>query len=429
METQNILIKNVTIPLSSTRKGSVLIEDDLIVDVGPDGRDQADVVIDGAGKVLIPGLVNTHTHLSMSLLRGMADDLPLNTWLEDYIWPAEAHLDGDHCYAGALLAALEMIRTGTTCCNDMYFFMDDVARALDESGLRGVICHGMIDNGDEEKRKKEIRETERIIEKCHNTSQGRVKVALGPHAPYTCSEELLRWSRDKADEEGLQIHMHVSETEGEVQNMLESTQKRPFEYLDSLGILGPDLLAAHAVWLNDDEINLVRDRGVKLSHNPISNMKLASGISPVTEMIDNGICVSLGTDGAASNNNLDLFQEMKTSTLLQKVNCMDPTALPTRKVLEMATIDGARALGWEDEIGTIQVGKKADLILVDMKAPHLIPSGNYLSHLVYSAEGSDVDTVICNGQILMQEKEVLVLDTVEVMDLAQEAAQDLLQKS
>ncbi len=158
-------------------------------------------------------------------------------------------------------------------------------------------------------------------------------------------------------------------------------------------------------------------------------MKLASGISPVTEMIDKGICVSLGTDGAASNNNLDLFQEMKTSTLLQKVNRMDPTALPTRKVLEMATIDGARALGWEDEIGTIQVGKKADLILVDMKAPHLTPSGNYLSHLVYSAEGSDVDTVICNGQILMQEKEVLVLDTVEVMDLAQEAAQDLLQKS
>ena len=231
METQSILIKNVTMPLSPVKKGLVLIENDLILEIGPDGGDQADVVIDGEGKVLIPGLVNTHTHLSMTLLRGMADDLPLQAWLEDYIWPAEAHLEGDHCYAGALLAALEMIRTGTTCCNDMYFFMDEVARALDEAGLRGVVSHGMIDTGDEEKRKKEIKETQRIIDKCHNTAEGRITVALGPHAPYTCSEELLRWSREKANQEDLQIHIHVSETEGEVQNVLESTQKRPFEYL------------------------------------------------------------------------------------------------------------------------------------------------------------------------------------------------------
>jgi len=211
--------------------------------------------------------------------------------------------------------------------------------------------------------------------------------------------------------------------------MVESTQKRPFEYLDSLGILGPDLLAAHAIWLNDDEISLVRDRDVKLSHNPISNMKLASGISPVTSIVNRGVCVSLGTDGAASNNNLDLFQEIKTATLLQKVNHMDPTVLPVRKVLEMATKDGARALGLEDEIGTIEAGKKADLVLVDMKAPHLTPPGNYMSHLVYSAEGSDVDTVICNGQILMQGKEFLVLDPAEVMDLAREASEDLLNRS
>lgn len=428
METQNILIKNVTMPLSSTRKGSVLIENDLIVEVGPAGKDQADMVIDGEGKVLIPGLVNTHTHLSMTLLRGMADDLPLQTWLEDYIWPAEADLDGDHCYAGALLAALEMIRTGTTCCNDMYFFMDEVARALDDAGLRGVICHGMIDTGDEEKRKKEIQETQRIIDQCHNTAEGRITVALGPHAPYTCSEELLRWSREKADQYDLPIHIHVSETEEEVQNILESTQKRPFEYLDSLGLLGPDLMAAHAVWLTNDEISLIRDRGVKLSHNPLSNMKLASGISPVAELIQNDVCVSLGTDGAASNNNLDLFQEIKTATLLQKVNQMDPTVLPARKVLEMATIDGARALGLEDAIGTIEVGKKADLILVDMGAPHLTPQRNSLSHLVYSAEGSDVDTVICNGQILMQEKEILVLDQVEVMEMAREASENLLKR-
>jgi len=428
METQSILIKNVTMPLSPVKKGSVLIENDLILEIGPDGGDQADVVIDGEGKVLIPGLVNTHTHLSMTLLRGMADDLPLQTWLEDYIWPAEAHLEGDHCYAGALLAALEMIRTGTTCCNDMYFFMDEVARALDEAGLRGVVSHGMIDTGDEEKRKKEIRETQRIIDKCHNTAEGRITVALGPHAPYTCSEELLRWSREKANQEDLQIHIHVSETEGEVQNVLESTQKRPFEYLDSLGLLGPDILAAHAVWLSEGEIKLIKERGVKLSHNPVSNMKLASGISPVTRLVEKGVCVSLGTDGAASNNNLDLFQEMKTATLLQKVNLMDPTVLPAGKVMEMATSDGAAALGLEDEIGTIEVGKKADLVLVNMMAPHLTPQRSPLSHMVYSAGGSDVDTVICNGQILMQEKEVLVLDPVEVMEMAQGASEDLLQE-
>lgn len=428
METQSILIKNVTMPLSPVKKGSVLIENDLILEIGPDGGDQADVVIDGEGKVLIPGLVNTHTHLSMTLLRGMADDLPLQTWLEDYIWPAEAHLEGDHCYAGALLAALEMIRTGTTCCNDMYFFMDEVARALDEAGLRGVVSHGMIDTGDEEKRKKEIKETQRIIDKCHNTAEGRITVALGPHAPYTCSEELLRWSREKANQEDLQIHIHVSETEGEVQNVLESTQKRPFEYLDSLGLLGPDILAAHAVWLSEGEIKLIKERGVKLSHNPVSNMKLASGISPVTRLVEKGVCVSLGTDGAASNNNLDLFQEMKTATLLQKVNLMDPTVLPAGKVMEMATSDGAAALGLEDEIGTIEVGKKADLVLVNMMAPHLTPQRSPLSHLVYSAGGSDVDTVICNGQILMQEKEVLVLDPVEVMEMAQGASEDLLQE-
>jgi len=339
METQNILIKNVTMPLSLTKKESVLIEDNQIAQVGANDKDQADVVIDGEGKILIPGLVNTHTHLSMTLLRGLADDLPLQTWLENYIWPVEAHLEGDHCYAGALLAALEMIKTGTTCCNDMYFFMDEVARALDEAGLRGVISHGMIDTGDENKRKKEIRETERIIKKCHNTAAGRITVALGPHAPYTCSEELLCWTREKADQEGLQIHIHVSETESEVRNFLESTQKRPFEYLDDIGILGPDLMAAHAVWLSEGEINLIKDRGVKLSHNPVSNMKLASGVSPVTELVAKEVCVSLGTDGAASNNNLDLFQEMKTATLLQKVHNLDSTVFEVMDIAEQAAED------------------------------------------------------------------------------------------
>ncbi|HMK54255.1 MAG TPA: amidohydrolase family protein [Methanobacteriaceae archaeon] len=428
MESKELVIENTVIMGSEIRKASVRIENTKIVEIGKNIDSTGCDVLNGQNKILMPGLVNTHTHLSMTLLRGLADDLPLQNWLEDHIWPVEAHLNGDHCYAGALLAALEMIKTGTTCCNDMYFFMDDVARALDEAGIRGVICHGMIDTGDSQKRKKEIKETERIIEKCHNTSDGRIKVSLGPHAPYTCSEELLRWTRKKADSDNIKIHMHVSETEKEVHDFLESHGKRPFEYLDDIGILGPDLLAAHAVWLSDDEMDLIKEREVKLSHNPLSNMKLASGISPVNKLVDRDVCMSLGTDGAASNNNLDLFQEIKTATLLQKVDKLDPTVLPASEVLKMATTGGAAALGLDD-VGSIEVGKKADLILMNTRSPNLTPFRNPVSHLVYAAEGSNVDTVICNGEVLMQNRQVQALDEVEVIQIAEEAALDLLARS
>ncbi len=429
METQTILIKNSTIVGEDVRRGSVLIEDDRIVDITRKGSTGADEVIDAEGKVLIPGLVNTHTHLSMSLMRGLADDLPLDIWLNDHIWPVEAHLEGEHCYVGALLSALEMIKSGTTTCNDMYFFMDEVAQAIDESGIRGLLCHGMIDLFDEDKRKEEYKETQRIIEKCHNTADGRVQVALGPHTPYTCSTELLNWVRKKADEKGLKIHIHVSETEKEVEDSLNDRKKRPFEYLEDIKFLGPNVIAAHSVWLSGAEIALIKDNDVKISHNPLSNMKLASGISPVSDMLGNDVCVSLGTDGVASNNNLDLFQEMKTASLLQKVRTLDPTVLPANKMLEMATINGATALGMEKEIGTIEVGKKADLVLVDMKKPHLSPYRNPISHLVYSAEGSDVSTVICDGEVLMREKEVLIMDEAEVLEMAENAAEDLISKS
>lgn len=429
METQTILIKNSIIVDEDVRRGSVLIEDDRIVDITRKGSTGADEVIDAEGKVLIPGLVNTHTHLSMSLMRGLADDLPLDIWLNDHIWPVEAHLEGEHCYVGALLSALEMIKSGTTTCNDMYFFMDEVAQAIDESGIRGLLCHGMIDLFDEDKRKEEYKETQRIIEKCHNTADGRVQVALGPHTPYTCSTELLNWVRKKADEKGLKIHIHVSETEKEVEDSLNDRKKRPFEYLEDIKFLGPNVIAAHSVWLSGAEIALIKDNDVKISHNPLSNMKLASGISPVSDMLGNDVCVSLGTDGVASNNNLDLFQEMKTASLLQKVRTLDPTVLPANKMLEMATINGATALGMEKEIGTIEVGKKADLVLVDMKKPHLSPYRNPISHLVYSAEGSDVSTVICDGEVLMREKEVLIMDEAEVLEMAENAAEDLISKS
>jgi 5-methylthioadenosine/S-adenosylhomocysteine deaminase len=427
MEYQSILIKDAIIIGSEIKKSSILIENDLITQIDDNiNSNDADEVINGEGKVLTPGLINTHTHLSMTLMRGLADDVPLNTWLNDYIWPAEDNIEGKHCYAGALLACAEMIKSGTTTFNDMYFFIDDVAKAVDESGLRGMLSHGMIDLGDEEKRKKEFKESIRIIKKCHNTADGRIKIALGPHAPYTCSTELLRWVRRKADELGVRIHIHVSETEFEVEQIINSHGARPFEYLNEIDFLGDDVLAAHGVWLSDSEMDIIKNNQVKLSHNPISNMKLASGVSPVSKMIDKGINVSLGTDGAASNNNLDLLEEMKTAALLQKIQNLDSTLLSAQQVVEMATINGAKALGMEKEIGTIEVGKKADLTLLNFHKTHLTPYRHPLSHLVYSAQGSDVDTVICNGQILMQDREVFILDEKEVIQLAEEAAQDLL---
>lgn len=431
MESNSILIKNILILDSrKSEKSSILIENDKISEISPDLVSQdAHKVIDGEGKLLIPGLVNTHTHLSMTLLRGLADDLPLDNWLNEHIWPMEAHLDGNYCYAGALLACVEMIKSGTTTFNDMYFFMDDVARAVDETGLRGVLSHGMIDLGDEEKRKAEFKETHRIIEKCHETAEGRITVAFGPHSPYTCSRELLEGVRNEADKYGNRIHIHVAETENEVQQVLEAHGKRPFEYLDEIGLLGEDVLAAHAVHLSPEEINMVKDRGVKLSHNPASNMKLASGVSPVEEMLKKGICVSLGTDGAASNNNLDLLEEMKMAALLQKIHNMDPTYLNAEKTFEMATINGAEALGMSDKIGTIDVGKKADLVLLDIKAPHLTPFRHPLSHLVYSANCRDVNTTICNGKVLMENRELKVVPEAQVIEMAQNAAEDMLSKS
>lgn len=429
MESESILIKNTTIIADEIKKSSILIEDDKIAQINLDlNSKDADTVIDGEGKVLIPGLVNSHTHLPMTLMRGLADDLLLETWLNDYIWPTEANLDGDHCYAGAKLACAEMIKSGTTTFNDMYFFMDHVAKAVEESGVRGNISHGMLDMGDEDKRKAEFKETKKIIDKCHNTADGRIKVSLGPHAPYTCSTELLNWVRKRADQMDLRIHIHVSETEFEVRQIIDTYQCRPFEYLDEIGFLKDDVLAAHAVWLSDSEIEILKDRMVKISHNPVSNMKLASGISPVAKMMDKGIDISLGTDGAASNNNLDMLEEMKIASLQQKVNTLNPTVLSAVDVFKIATKGGAAALGMESEIGTIEVGKKADLIMVNVKAPHLTPYRHPISHLVYSANGSDVDTVICNGQILMQERELLTMDEQAVIDLAREATSDLLSR-
>ncbi len=430
MTYSSILIKNALILNPNDfeeKKQSLLIENDLISEISDEiDESNVDRIIDAEGKILLPGFINTHTHLSMTLFRGLADDLSLDSWLNDHIWPMEANLNGDYCYIGALLGAVELIKSGTTTFSDMYFYMEDVARAVDEAGIRAVLSYGMIDFGDEEKRKAEIKENLTLFENCNGMADGRIKVFFGPHSPYTASEELLIKVRQLADEYNMGIHIHVSETQKEIDDVSAEKGLRPFEYLDKIGFLGPDVVAAHSVWLSDKEIEIIKKNDVKISHNPCSNMKLASGIAPVSKLIENGICVSIGTDGASSNNNLDLIEELKTASLLQKVSTLDPNVLNSHEAIAMGTIKGAEALGLDDEIGSIEVGKKADIILIDTNSANMVPDSSTLtSNIIYSANGSNVDTTICNGKILMENKKLTVLDEQEIYDKARQAIKNL----
>jgi 5-methylthioadenosine/S-adenosylhomocysteine deaminase len=362
----------------------------------------------------------------MTLFRGLADDLSLDSWLNDHIWPMEANLNGDYCYIGALLGAVELIKSGTTTFSDMYFYMEDVARAVDDAGIRAVLSYGMIDFGDAERREAEIKENMALYDACNGMADGRIKVFFGPHSPYTASEELLVKVRELADEHNIGIHIHVSETQKEINDSLDERGIRPFEYLEKIGFLGPDVVAAHCVWLSDEEIEIIKKHGVKVSHNPCSNMKLASGVAPVSKLIENDICVSIGTDGASSNNNLDLIEELKTASLLQKVSTLDPKVLTSDEAIEMATIKGAEALGLDDEIGSIEVGKKADIILIDTNSANMVPDSSSLSsNVIYSANGSNVDTTICNGKILMENKKLTTLDEDEIYAKAKQAIKEL----
>ena len=428
----DIIIKNAYVltmdpDAGDLKNGTVVIEDGKITEIGEKTKESADTVIDAKGSVVMPGLANTHTHAAMTLFRGYADDLQLAEWLEKHIWPAEAQLKAEDVYKGSLLACLEMIRSGTTSFADMYFFMDETAKAVEASGLRASLSHGLIELWNEEKGEADLKEGKRFVRAWQGAAGGRIKTMYGPHAPNTCSEEFLAKVKEEARRDGAGIHIHVLETEAELNAMKERYGKCSVHLLEDLGFLGPDVLAAHCVWLSDGDIEILRKRGVNVSHNPISNMKLASGIAPVCKMLEKGMNVTLGTDGCASNNNLDLFEEMKTAALLHKVSTGNPTALPARQVLEMATVNGAKALG--TETGMLKVGKKADVIIVDMKKPHLTPCFDIPSHLVYSAKGCDVRTTIVDGKVLMDNYRVLALDEEKVMEDARKAAEELVARA
>lgn len=399
--------------------GTVLIRDGQIIAVGPTeqlaGTYQAKKAISASGQVLLPGLINTHTHLAMTLFRGLADDLPLQTWLAEHIWPAEgAIMDADAVYAGSRLAIAELIRSGTTCFNDMYFFADEVARAAAEAGMRGRVGEGILNfpTPRSQNPAEAFAFTQQLLKKYQD--HPLIGVCVTPHSAYACGPELLQQAARLATEYGVPLHIHLAETLTEGKTIQEIASLSPTAYLESLGVLQAGFIGAHGVHVSESDQQLLQQHQMGIAHCPESNMKLASGIAPVPQMQEKGIVVGLGTDGAASNNDLDLFEEMSTTAKLHKVHLMDPTVLPAKEVLAMATIEGAKLLGWEDRIGSIETGKAADLILVDLQGLHLQPLYRIYSHLVYSADGQDVSTVVVNGKILMQDRQLLTLDEEQI---------------
>ena len=419
MDPQDTLIKN----------GAVAVSADRIVEVGTEdalsASYQAAKIIDARGGIIMPGLVNTHTHAAMTCFRGLADDLPLMTWLHDYIFPAEAKLTFDIVYQGTRLACSEMILSGTTTFCDMYLFEEAVAQAVKEAGMRAVVGeviydfpspnYGPVEDG--------LKYTEALIEKWRDDPL--ITIAVEPHSAYVCSPDLLQKARAIADRNDVPIVIHLSETEREVVQIREKYGRTPVAHLAEIGFLCPNLIADHCVALTAKDTALLKDFDVKIAHNPESNMKLASGVAPIPELLRQGITVGIGTDGCASNNNLDLFQEMDTAAKLHKVHTLDPTVMDARTVVSMATIDGARVLGMGDIIGSLEAGKKADIIIIDIRSPHLMPMYNIYSHLVYAVTGSDVVTSVVNGRVLMEDRVLTTLDVDEVMAAVNRIAQDI----
>ena len=403
------------------RQASLLIQGGRIAGILAPGekrpRFKGTQALDATDCVVMPGLVNAHGHTAMTLFRGLADDLPLKQWLFEKIFPAEAkHLSDETVYWGALLGCLEMIASGTTTVSDGYFFQDATARAFQKAGLRALIAQGVIDFSAPgvPDPTQNLAVGKAFIERWNHASD-LIRPGLFCHSLTTCSNETLQKAMALSQAFSLPLQVHLSETEEEVTEVIRRTGQRPVLHLHHLGLLNQSLIAVHAVHLEDEEIDLLARSKVGIVHSPESNMKLASGVARVAEMVRKGLVVGLGTDGCASNNNLDLFKEMDTAAKLGKVTTLDPVNMGATTVLKMATIWGAEVLGLEKEIGTIEVGKRADIITIDLRKPHLTPLYNPMSTIVYSASGSDVRDVIVNGRVLMKDRAFTGLDAEEVM--------------
>lgn len=417
----SILIKEVELNGEST---DIYIENNYIRQIGRQLSVSADTVIDGRRKAVIPGFVNTHTHAAMTLFRGFGDDMPLMPWLEEKIWPNEAKLTKEDVYWGAKLACLEMIKSGTTTFFDMYHKFHATAEAVEEMGIRAVISSACFDHFRPELAEKSKQTIRKLYDEKDRYGK-RVRFSVGPHAIYTVSGELLQWADAFAREHNVLIQLHLAETEGEVENSIKQFGLTPVRYLYKLGVLSPRLLISHGIYVDNDEIRMLADYGVKVAHNPASNMKLASGMRfKFDEMRRAGITVGLGTDGCSSSNNLDMIEAMKLASLLGKVWRKDPEAVTAREIFRSATQSGAAIANLK--AGKIAEGYLADLSLVDLNMPAFIPNFNFISNLVYAANGNCIDTVICDGKVLMQDKKVPGED--EIMDRAAQIAYNLMKR-
>ena len=401
-----LLIKNALI-LTVNQNNEVLENADIAVE---DGRLLAvgkvpenflpDKVIDASDQIALPGLINAHTHIPMSLFRNYADDLPFWPWLLEKIKPAEDHLSAEHVYWGAKLGVLELIQSGVTCFSDMYFYMDDVAKVVKD-----------------------------FHDSWHGKADGRINAFFGPHSMYLCGPEYLLETTEEALKRKSVIHIHLSESRQEVADCLEKYGKSPVQHLADLGMFACRTVAAHCVHVSADDIDLLAKHKVSVVNNPTSNMKLANGFAPIDAIMKKGINVALGTDGSASNNNVNLFEEMHLAALVNKAVTEDAESVPATEVLRMATINGAKALGMENEIGSLEVGKRADLILLDTSKPHYFPRHNPVSSLAYSAQAADVKTVMVNGQVLLENYQFKTIDVEETMREAERMAFDLVRRA
>ncbi len=409
-------------------RGHLVVDDGIIslIGEGEANTEQKEGcrVIDAEDLILMPGLVNTHGHAAMTLLRSYADDLPLMQWLQEKIWPIEAKLTDEHFYWGTLLSIVEMLRSGTTTFTDMYFGMEQVARAAQESGIRAVISQGLF--GLTDMKHQFLKDSEELIKNWHGANNGRISVILGPHAPYTCPPDYLEDVMAQSKEYSLPLQIHLSESRGEVENFKENYGKTPVKHLAEIGFMDRPVLAAHCVHLEAEDLDILAEKEVGVSHNPGSNLKLGSGIAPLKQMLERGIKVGLGTDGASSNNNLDMFEEMRLAALLPKGLHEDPTLIPASRALEMATSAGAEIL-FQEKLGRIKTGCRADIIGINKSSPRLMPLHNITSNLVYSATGGDVEMVMVDGRLLMEKGELLTLDEEKIRHQSQKMVDQLLE--
>lgn len=421
MTTLRIAGGQVLRPDMTVEDGDVLVDADegtiLAVGETPEG----DEVLDAEGNLVMPSLVNGHGHAAMTLLRGYADDKELDAWLQEDIWPVEGALTAEDVRVGTDLAQLEMIRSGTTAFADMYFEVPEVVSSIEKGGMRARVGHGIVTVGKDEDAAREDFETSlEVAREFDGAADGRVKTAMMPHSLTTVDEELLREYVAKAREEGIPLHYHANETRHEVDPIVEDEGERPLEYARELDMTHESDFVAHGVHTDETEIEILAEDGTGVVHCPASNMKLASGIAPVQQMLDAGVTVGIGTDGAASNNDLDMFDEMRDAAMVGKLGAEDASAVPAEAVVEMATAGSAAALGFDS--GRIEEGANADIAVLDLDAAHLTPHHDLVSHLAYAARGSDVRHTVCDGQVLMHDRDVLTLDAEAVRAKAEEHA-------